>query len=88
MNNEDFQYRNTYFFVGSSTILWIIILGLVLLGFVLFYLIKKIHKAKKMRPGILIHRSAVMKKIFKEALNTVMSETFCSDFSVNKEKFP
>jgi LPXTG-motif cell wall-anchored protein len=46
MNNEDFQYRDTYFFVGNLAILWILILGLVLLGFVLFYLIKKRMKRK------------------------------------------
>ncbi|GEM_PF-2714178 len=47
MNNEDFQYRDTYFFVGNPAILWITIFGLVLLGCVLFYLIKKYRKNRK-----------------------------------------
>lgn len=47
MNNEDFQYRNTYFFVGNPVILWIAIIGMMLLGFILFYLIKKYIKQRK-----------------------------------------
>jgi dolichyl-phosphate-mannose--protein O-mannosyl transferase len=47
MNNKDFQYRETYFIVGNPATLWITIFGLVLLGFILFYLIKKYRKKRK-----------------------------------------
>lgn len=44
MNDDNFQYKDTYFMIWHPESLWIIVIVLVVLGALLFYLRKKKNK--------------------------------------------